>query len=61
MKLLLLMVAALMTVGGGLWWYGSPDAPFGPLLAGLGVALFRLGRARVTVGPCAGDGWAVRG
>lgn len=40
MKLLLLMVAALMTVGGGLWWYGSPDVAFGPLLAGLGVALF---------------------
>ena len=40
MRLILLTAAALMAVGGGLWWYGSPDAPFGPLLAGLGVALF---------------------
>ncbi|MEE3126877.1 MAG: hypothetical protein VX494_06665 [Actinomycetota bacterium] len=39
MRLILLTAAALMTLGGGLWWYGSPDAPFGPLLAGLGVAL----------------------
>ena len=39
MRLILLTAAALMTVGGGLWWYGSPDLAFGPLLAGLGVAL----------------------
>ncbi|WP_370037333.1 hypothetical protein, partial [Nocardioides sp.] len=39
-RLILLTAAALMTVGGDLWWDGSPDAPFGPLLAGLGVALF---------------------
>ena len=39
MRVLLLVAAALMTVGGGLWWYGQPDAAFGPLLAGLGVAL----------------------
>ena len=39
MRPLLLVAAALMLVGGGLWWYGEPDLLFGPLLAGLGVAL----------------------
>jgi hypothetical protein len=33
------IAAVLMVVGGGLWWYGEPDLLFGPLLAGLGVAL----------------------
>ena len=39
MRVLLLLLAAGMLVGGGLWWYGAPDLLFGPLLAGLGVAL----------------------
>lgn len=39
MRWLLLGAAALMVVGGGLWWYGDPDLLLGPLLAGLGVAL----------------------
>ncbi|WP_300642564.1 hypothetical protein [Nocardioides sp.] len=39
MKWILLVAAVLMTLGGGLWWYGAPDAPFGPIFAGLGVAL----------------------
>ena len=33
------VAAALMVVGGGLWWWGEPDLLYGPLLAGLGVAL----------------------
>ena len=35
----LLAAAVLMTLGGGLWWYGAPETPFGPIFAGLGVAL----------------------